>query len=104
MTETEGETISFDIETGDEHAELELPRALVELLADEGDTPTDVVADIAQFDCTRRIYEAAHSEDEVDADTRTIEMDALALFEAHFGIAFEELVESEQTGHDDHHH
>jgi hypothetical protein len=99
MTETAGETITFDIETADEHSELELPHALVELLADEGDTPTDVVADIAQFDCTRRIYEAAHSEDEADADVRAIERDALALFEDHFGTSFEALVEAEQDDH-----
>lgn len=98
MTETEGETITFAIETDDARSELELPRALVALLADEGDTSTDVVADIAQFDCTRRIYETAHSEG--DADVRAIEADALALFEAHFGTDFEELVEPEQDGHE----
>lgn len=100
MTDTRGETITFDIETDEERSKLELPRALVELLADEGDSSTDVVADIAQFDCTRRIYETAHSEDGVDADVRAIEADALALFEAHFGTDFEALVEPEQDGHE----
>ncbi len=93
MTEIEGETVTFDIETDGEHSELELPRALIELLADEGDSSTDVVADIAQFDFTRRIYEATHSDAEVDANMRVIETDALTLFEAHFGTSFEELVE-----------
>lgn len=96
MTETEGETITFDIEAAGEHTELELPRALVSLLADEGDSPTDVVADIAQFDFTRRIYEASHSESTV-GDVRTIEADALALFEAHFGTDFEELLEETES-------
>lgn len=95
MTETEGETITFDIEAADDHTELELPRALVSLLADEDDSPTDVVADITQFDCTRRIYEASHSESDVE-DVRTIETDALALFESHFGTSFEELVEHDR--------
>jgi hypothetical protein len=55
-----------------------------------------VVADIAQFDCTRRICEAAHSEDEADADVRAIERDSLALFEDHFGTSFEGVIEAEQ--------
>ncbi|EMA46348.1 hypothetical protein C448_06193 [Halococcus morrhuae DSM 1307] len=93
MTEPRGETITFDIAAGDEHAELELPRALVAALADETDSAPDVVADIAQFDCTRRAYE-------MDADetvaTESIEHDALALFEDHFGVAFESLIDVEE--------
>ena len=88
MTEPTGETIAFDIEGAGERSELELPRALVEALADETDSPTDVVADIAQFDFTRRAYEMDDSADPA------IERDALALFEVHFGVSFEELVES----------
>lgn len=90
MTEPTGETISFDIEGAGERSTLELPRALVESLADETDSPTDVVADIAQFDFTRRAYEMDDSAD------RAIERDALALFEAHFGVSFEELVEAQE--------
>ena len=90
MTETAGETITFDIEGAGEHSELELPRALVESLADESDSPTDVIADVAQFDFTRRAYEM---DEDATADARAIERDALALFEAHFGVSFEELVE-----------
>ncbi|WP_435076497.1 DUF7545 family protein [Halococcus sp. AFM35] len=92
MTEPTGETISFDIEGAGKRSELELPRALVEALADETDSPADVVADIAQFDVTRRAYE-------MDADAtadRAIERDALALFETHFGVSFEELVEARE--------
>jgi hypothetical protein len=91
MTEPTGETITFDIEGAGERSELELPRALVESLADETDNPADVVVDIAQFDFTRRAYEM----DANDAPAaREIERDALALFEAHFGVSFEELVEA----------
>jgi hypothetical protein len=90
MTETAGETITFDIEGAGERSTLELPRALVKALADETDGPTDVVADVAQFDFTRRAYEM----DESTADARDVERDALTLFEAHFGVSFEELIES----------
>jgi hypothetical protein len=92
MTEPMGETITFDIEGAGKHATLELPRALVESLADETDSAPDVVADIAQFDCTRRAYEM----DATEAAAEGIERDALALFETHFGVSFEELVEAEE--------
>jgi hypothetical protein len=91
MTEPTDETIAFDIEGAGERSELELPRALVEALADETDSPTDVVADIAQFDFTRRAYEM----DDATADP-AIERDALALFETHFGVSFEGLVEAQE--------
>jgi hypothetical protein len=90
MAEPTGETIAFDIEGAGKRSELELPRALVEALADETDSPADVVADIAQFDFTRRAYEMDNSAD------RAIERDALTLFETHFGVFFEELVEAEE--------
>lgn len=92
MAETAGETITFDIEGAGAQSQLELPRALVESLADETDSPTDVVADVAQFDFTRRAYEM----NDDDASAREIERDALALFESHFGVSFEELVEAEE--------
>jgi hypothetical protein len=91
MTGPTGETISFDIEGAGERSTLELPRALVESLADESDSPTDVVADVAQFDFTRRAYEM----DEDGTTDSAIERDALALFETHFGTSFEALVERE---------
>jgi hypothetical protein len=93
MAEPTGETITYDIAAADECSELELPRALVESLADETDSAPDVVADIAQFDCTRRAYEM-DADEVVEADE--IERDALALFEAHFGVSFEELVEARE--------
>ena len=93
MTEPTGETITFDIAAGDEHAELELPQALVAALADETDSEADVVADIAQFDCTRRAYEMDRDE---MAEAEAIEHDALALFEDHFGVAFESLLDAEE--------
>lgn len=94
---TESETITFDIEAAGEHTKLVLPRALIEMLATGEDTSTDVVADIAQFDFTRRIYETAReSEDDIDADVPAIERDALALFEAHFGTDFEDLVDEQE--------
>ena len=101
MTETDrepdtaGETISFDIETDGEHTELVLPRALVELLASGADTPTDVVADVAQFDFTRRAHALARREDAPN-DASSIESDALALFEAHFGTSFEDLLDEQE--------
>jgi hypothetical protein len=93
MTEPTGETITFDIAAAGEHAELELPRALVAALADETDSAPDVVADIAQFDCTRRAYEI-DTDEAVEAEG--IEHDALALFEDHFGVAFESLIDAEE--------
>ncbi|HET7325637.1 MAG TPA: hypothetical protein VFJ06_15015 [Halococcus sp.] len=93
MSAIDGETLTFTIETAGNRTELVVPRALVELFAAEGDTSTDVIADVAQFDLTRRIYEAAHlSEGETDADVTTIEADALACFEAHFGTSFEDVI------------
>ena len=101
MSETDGETITFDIEADGEQTELVLPRALVELLATGDDMPTDVVADVAQFAFTRRIYEATHrSEGDVEAGVSAIETDALAAFEAHFGTAFEDLIGEQEQNHE----
>lgn len=107
MPTTDGETLALSIETAGERTELVVPHTLVELLAAEGDTPPDVIADIAQFGLTRRIYEAANlSEGESDAAVDAIEADALACFEAHFGTSFEDVVgdtvndHSHSHGHD----
>jgi hypothetical protein len=75
--------------------ELELPEGLVDTLAEQGEAPTTVVAEIGLLSFVQRSHAIVHhAEGEVPADLEAINEKAEALFEERFGMTFEEA-----TGH-----
>ena len=93
MVETE--TYTIEGPEGDTDT-VELPAGLVDVLADQGDAPTTVVADISLLAFVQRAHAIAHhSEGEVPADLAEINEKAEELFEERFGVSF-----AEATGHD----
>jgi hypothetical protein len=92
----DSETVTVTLESGDGASdELELPTALLDMLAEGDETAPEVVGDIAMLGFAQRIHAAvAHSEGDVDEETEAVEQQTLELFEARFGRTFAEL-----TGH-----
>ena len=91
------ETETYTIEGPDgETDELELPEGLVDVLAEQGETPTTVVAEIALLSFVQRSHAIVHhAEGDVPADLEAINEKAEELFEDRFGMTF-----GEATGHD----
>ena len=91
------ETETYTIEGPDgDTDELELPDGLVDALAEQGERPTTVVAEIALLSFVQRSHAIVHHADgEVPADLREINEKAEELFEAQFDMTF-----AEATGHD----
>lgn len=94
MTDTE--SITFSVEGPDgESDEITLPAGLVDLFAEEGDTRTEVVADIGLMAFVQRAHSVVHhSQGEPDEELQELEQAALDLFEERFGMTF-----GEATGH-----
>jgi len=91
----ESETVTLTLETDDDTDELEVPTALIEMLAEGDESPPEVVGDIAMFGLAQRIHSATHhSEGEVSDEVAEAETLTLDLFEKRFGRSFAEL-----TGH-----
>jgi len=92
------ETVRFSVDGPDGSDDFEVPRALVELLAEpDDDSLAQVVSDVAVMGFANRAHAIAHhgqDEVETDADLEAVEASALALFEERFGISF-----AEATGH-----
>lgn len=90
------ETITFTIEGSDGSSDdVVLPSGLLDLLADQEDSPAGVIGDLAMVSCAQRIHAAIHhGHDEPDAELQSIEDETMALFEERFGASFAEL-----TGH-----
>ena len=89
-------TVTLSIEADGETDELTVPDALIELLAEEGDTTPEVVGDIAMFGLAQRIHSAvAHGQGEPSEELQAVEGLTMELFEDRFGATFGEL-----TGHD----
>ena len=59
----ESETVTLTIDTGDEQDEVTLPRRLVEMLAEEGQSTTEVAGDLALFSCAQRVHATVHHTD-----------------------------------------
>jgi hypothetical protein len=95
MTNEETVTISLESDDGATDA-FEVPTALLDLLAEEGDTAPEVVGDIAMLGFAQRIHGAvAHGEGEPSDELESVESATMDLFEERFGRTFAEL-----TGHD----
>jgi hypothetical protein len=88
------ETYTIEGPDGDTD-ELELPEGLVDALAEQGEAPTTVVAEIALLSFVQRSHAIVHhAEGDVPADLAEINEKAEALFEERFGMTF-----GEATGH-----
>lgn len=88
MVETE--TYSIEGPEGDTDS-VELPEGLIDVLAEQGEAPTTVVADITLLSFVQRSHAVVHhNEGEVPADLQEINDRAEELFEERFGVSFEE--------------
>jgi hypothetical protein len=92
MVDTESYTIEGPAGETDT---VELPEGLVDVLSDQGESKTEVVADITLLSFVQRAHALVHhSEGEVPADLQEIDEKAEELFEERFGVSF-----AEATGH-----
>jgi len=91
------DTVTLTLESEEDTDELELPRALVDMLRESDDeTAPEVVGDIAMMGFAQRIHGAAHhAEGEPDQEIADLNDLTMDLFEDRFGATFGEL-----TGHD----
>lgn len=91
------ETETYTVEGPDGDAdEFELPAGLVDVLAEQGEQPSTVAADIAFMGFVERAHGIVHhSEGQTPEDLREMSEAAEDLFEKRFGISF-----AEAMGHD----
>jgi len=87
------ETLTLSIEGPDGTDDVDLPARLVRMLAEGDETAAEVVGDLAVMSCAQRIHAAVHHGED-DADLADVEDHAMELFEARFGMSYEEA-----TGH-----
>ena len=86
---------TLTIESEDESDELEVSTALIDLLAEEGETTPEVVGDVAMFGLAGRIHAAVHhAQGEPDPELEAAEEATMVLFEERFGMTY-----GEATGH-----
>lgn len=86
---------TLTIESGDANDELEVPTALIDLLAEGDETAPEVVSDVALFGLAGRIHAAVHhAQGEPDPELEATEEATMELFEKRFGMTY-----GEATGH-----
>jgi hypothetical protein len=86
-------TVTLDAEDGND--ELEVPRAIVDLLSEEADDTTTVVGDLAMLGIAQQAHGIVHhGHGEVDDDLEAAEELTMDLFEERFGQTYGEV-----TGH-----
>lgn len=92
MVETKTFTITGP--DGDED-DVELPIGLVDVLAEQGEDPSEIVGDVVMMGFAQRAHAIVHhSQGETSEDLKEIAATAEDLFEERFGISF-----AEATGH-----
>lgn len=90
------ETVTVSLETEDESDEIDVPPALIALLAEGDESVPTVVGDIAMLGIAQQAHGAVHhAQGEADAEVAAAESLAMDLFEERFGRSF-----AEMTGHD----
>ncbi|MEF8853238.1 MAG: hypothetical protein V5A44_04210 [Haloarculaceae archaeon] len=97
MADENADIVTLTLESDDGATdELQVPVALLDMLAEGDETAPEVVGDIAMFGFAQRIHGAvAHGEGEPSDELQGVEEHTLELFEERFGRSFAEL-----TGHD----
>lgn len=89
------ETLTLRIESDEDGEELEVPAALVDMLAEGDESAPAVVADVALMALAQRVHGAVHhAEGEPDQELQDAEAVTMDLFEDRFGMTF-----GEATGH-----
>jgi hypothetical protein len=91
------QTVTLTLDSEDDATdELVVPTALLDMLAEDGETAPEVVGDVAMFGLAQRVHGAVHhGRGETDPELEAVEELTLDLFEDRFGRTFAEL-----TGHD----
>lgn len=88
------ETYTVEGPDGDTDS-VDLPAGLVDMLAEQGETASEVVTDVVLQAFAQQAHALAHhSEGETPADVAEIAETAEELFEERFGVSF-----AEATGH-----
>ena len=92
----ESDTYTVHLEVGDSTDEFELPTDGLDVLTEDGETPADVLGDLALLSLAQQLHGAVHhSHGEPDEALETAESDVMDVFEDRFGQSF-----AEMTGHD----
>jgi hypothetical protein len=89
------DTLTLSIDSADASDELTIPTAMVDLLAEDGESAPQIVGDLALFGLAQRIHAAVHhGQDDPGEDLQNLEELTLELFEERFGMSY-----GEATGH-----
>lgn len=89
------ETTTVTLSAGDDEDELDVPTALIDVLAEEGDSVPVVVGDIAMLGLAQQAHGIVHhGHGEIDPELEAAEPLAMELFEERFGRSYGEV-----TGH-----
>lgn len=88
-------SVTVTIDAGGDESEIAVPGALVEALSEPGDSPAEVVADLAVMSFAGRAHALLHhAEAEPDDALREAEAEMMDRFEERFGVTYQEA-----TGH-----
>jgi hypothetical protein len=88
------ETVTISIEANGDSDEVTLPTGLVDVLAEQGQSPAEVVGDITLLSFASRAHHLVHHGEGDDPELAAIEEETMDLFEERFGVTF-----GEATGH-----
>lgn len=89
------DTLTLRIESDDDSEELEVPAGLLTRIGEEGESPPEVLANVAFVGLTQQVHGAVHhAPGEPDDELEAVEAEMLELFEERFGMTF-----AEMTGH-----
>ena len=89
------DTVTVTLETGDDADEIEVPRSLVELLGEEGESASTVVGDLAMLGLAQQAHGIVHhSQGDASEELEATEQLTMELFEERFGQTYAEV-----TGH-----
>ncbi|MFT4923349.1 MAG: hypothetical protein ACI8XM_002575 [Haloarculaceae archaeon] len=89
------ETVTVRLETDDTSDTLEVPVALIEMLAEADDSVSSVVGDLAMLGLAQQAHGVVHhSQGDVGDDVEAAEALTMDLFEERFGQTY-----GEMTGH-----
>ena len=89
------ESVTITIDADGAETEISVPEALVEALSEPGDSPAEVVADLAVMSFAGRAHALLHhAEGEPSEALREAESEMMDRFEERFGVTY-----AEATGH-----
>ena len=89
------ESVTVTIDADGDDAEIEVPEALLSALSEPGDTPAEVVADLAVMSFAGRAHALLHhAEGEPSEALEAAESEMMDRFEERFGVTY-----AEATGH-----